>query len=389
MLRDTLRIVALTGAVVVLIALDASPALAASALGGKLRYGNTVIVPAGETVNSDLYVFAGTVTVDGAVHGDVVAAGGRITLDGPVDGDVIAGGGTVEIGGPVGGGVRAAGGQVTVAGAVTKDVLAAAGTLTIAIGARVGGDLIFSAGRVSVNGDVAGSIQGNAVAYTRTGSLGGRETVRVGQPASAIAAPPPQASTGGPILAALRHYVVVLLLGLLVLWLVPRGLRSATELVRARPLAVAGSGLVSVLGYVLSLVALLAVMVALAIAFGRLTLGTLVAIDVAAWILASMVLTFAFILAAAFLSVAVVGLTLGRLVLPRGGVERWHEIAALALGSAVVVLVTSLPLIGPWAEVVVVVVGLGGLLLAGWTVWRSRHGGTIPPVPVTWASPAS
>jgi hypothetical protein len=102
-----------------------------------------------------------------------------------------------------------------------------------------------------------------------------------------------------------------------------------------------------------------------------------------------MVLTFAFILAAAFLSVAVVGLTLGRLVLPRGGVERWHEIAALALGSAVVVLVTSLPLIGPWAEVVVVVVGLGGLLLAGWTAWRSRHGGPIPPVPVTWASPAS
>ncbi|MGO9179361.1 MAG: hypothetical protein ACLQHS_08820 [Candidatus Limnocylindrales bacterium] len=384
MLRDTLRIIALTCAVVVLIALDASPALAASALGGKLRYGDTVIVPAGETVNSDLYVFAGTVTVDGAVHGDVVAAGGRVTIDGAVDGDVIAGGGAVEIDGTVGGGVRAAGGQVTVAGAVTKDVLAGGGTLTIVSGARVGGDLIFSAGRVSVNGDVAGSIQGNAVAYTRTGSLGGSETVHVGQPA-----PTPRISTGGPVADALRHYVVVLLLGLLALWLLPRGLRSASELVRSRPLAVAGSGLLGLLGYVLALVALLAVMIALAIAFGLLTLGTLVAIDVVAWILASVVLTFAFILAAAFLSVAVVGLTLGRLVLPPGGVERWQEIAALALGSAVVVLVTSLPLIGPWAEVVVIVVGLGGLLLAGWAAWRSRHGGPTPPVPVTWASPAS
>jgi len=384
MLRNTLRVIALTGAVIILIAIDASPALAASALGGKLRYGDTVVVPPGETVNSDLYVFAGTVTIDGAVHGDVVAAGGRVTVDGPVDGDVIAAGGTVEIGGSVGGGVRAAGGQVTVAGAVTKDVLAGGGTLTIASGARVGGDLIFSAGRVSVDGDVAGSIQGNAASYARTGSLGGNETVHVGQPA-----PTPRISTGGPVTDALRHYVVVVLLGLLALWLLPRGLRSAAEAVRTRPLAVVGSGLLGLLGYVLALVALLAVMIALAIACGVLTLGTLVVIDVVAWVLVSMVLTFAFVLAAAFLSVAVVGLTLGRLVLPAGGVERWQELVALALGSAIVVVVTSLPVIGPWAEVVVIVVGLGGLLLAGWTAWRSRHGGPTQPVPVAWVTPAT
>jgi hypothetical protein len=248
----------------------------------------------------------------------------------------------------------------------------------------VGGDLIFSAGRVSVDGDVAGSIQGNAASYARTGSLGGRETVHVGQPA-----PAPKLSTGGPVADALRHYVAVLLLGLLALWLLPRSLRAAAEAVRTRPLAVAGSGLVGLLGYVLALVALLAVMIALAIAFGVLTLGTLVVIDVVAWILASVVLTFAFILAAAFLSVAVVGLTLGRLVLPSGGVDRWYELAALALGSAIVVLVTSLPVIGPWAEVVVIVVGLGGPLLAGWTAWRGGHGGPTQPVPVTWATPAT
>ena len=49
-----------------------SVAVAQGDLGGKLRSGRDVNVPAGETVATDLYVAAGTVTVDGTVQGDLV-----------------------------------------------------------------------------------------------------------------------------------------------------------------------------------------------------------------------------------------------------------------------------------------------------------------------------
>ena len=72
MTRVAFRVGVVLGILLLLIALDVSSAAASTSLGGKLRYGDTIIVPATETVNSDLYIFAGSVTMDGAVHGDLV-----------------------------------------------------------------------------------------------------------------------------------------------------------------------------------------------------------------------------------------------------------------------------------------------------------------------------
>jgi hypothetical protein len=378
MLRVALRAGLLIGAALLLVGLDVGSAMAASSLGGKLRYGNSITVPAGETVDSDLYAFAATVTVHGTVHGDLVAFGGTVIDDGTVDGDVIAGGGTVEIGGTVRGGVRVAGGQITVSGNVQRDVLAGGGSLALAAGSHVGGDVIFSVGQATFHGTVAGSVQGNAGTYSRTGTLGGTENVTLNQPSGSA-----QASARSVVLDALRHFVVVMLFGGLALWLLPRGLRAADEIVRRQPLAALGGGVIAVLGVILGLFGLLVAMIALAIAFGLLTFGTLVAIDVVTWLIASAVLTFAFILAAAFVADAVVGLAMGRLVLPDASAGRWQELGALAAGAAVVVIVTSLPLIGPWAKLAVVLIGLGAVVLAGWRRWRGPAPIAEPGGPAT------
>src|SRR6266542_4469651 len=87
-------------------------------LGGKLLTGSDVTIPAGATIDHDLYVFAGSVTSDGTINGDIVVAGGNVTLNGPVNGDVLAAGGRISITGPVSGDVRAAGGQLTIDGDV-------------------------------------------------------------------------------------------------------------------------------------------------------------------------------------------------------------------------------------------------------------------------------
>src|SRR5256885_6353705 len=52
-----------------------------------------------ETIQDDLYIAGGTVTVTGAVDGDVTAAGGTVTVMGRVSGALLVAGGTVEIGG--------------------------------------------------------------------------------------------------------------------------------------------------------------------------------------------------------------------------------------------------------------------------------------------------
>jgi cytoskeletal protein CcmA (bactofilin family) len=129
-------------------------------LGGKLRSGQEVVVPAGETVAGDLYASAGTVRVDGRVDGDLIATGGQVTVSGTVTGDLMAAAGTTTISGQVGGDARVATGQARVQGQVGEDLLLAAGQASLDSGARVGGDLVFAAGRMTMNGTVAGSVLG-------------------------------------------------------------------------------------------------------------------------------------------------------------------------------------------------------------------------------------
>ncbi|HEY7940383.1 MAG TPA: hypothetical protein VID25_00430 [Candidatus Limnocylindrales bacterium] len=391
MTRFVLRTLALLSVLLLLIALEASSVLATSSLGGKVRYADTVVVPATETVASDLYLFGGTVTMDGTVHGDLVAAGGNVQVGGKVDGDIIVGGGTVVLTGPVGGAIRAGAGQLTVSGDVQRDVLAGSGTLLITSGAHVGGDLIFAAGQTTLNGDVAGSIQGQASTYARSGAVGGTEDVTITPTTASVAAP--AATPESVILGALRHFIVVLLFGALALWLMPRGLRAADEVVRRRPLPALGTGVVALFGYAVLIVALLVLMVVLAIAFGLLTLGSLVAVDVVTWLLATGGITLGFILAAAFIADGVVGLALGRLVLRNATVGRWQELAVLAAGAAVVVIGTSVPLIGPWIKLVVVLLGLGALAMVAWATWKGRRAapalaGPMPPLPPVATTPA-
>jgi hypothetical protein len=114
----------------------------------------------------------------------------------------------------------------------------------------------------------------------------------------------------------------------------------------------------------------------LAIIFGLAQLGALVAITIVAGILTLMVSTFLFVLAVAYFADIVVGFTIGRLFMSGRTMSRWQEVAMLALGLALVVIVTSLPIIGGIAKLVVIILGLGALALAAWSGWRGRR---VPP----------
>jgi cytoskeletal protein CcmA (bactofilin family) len=345
---------------VLAVALALSPVAATqqAELGGKVRSGREVTIPAGQTVQGDLIASAGTVRINGRVDGDLVASGGQVIVAGTVTGDALVAAGSTTISGEVGGDLRAGVGQARIRGRVGEDVALGAGQATVERGARLGGDLIFGAGRMQMDGTVAGSVLGSAGNYTEGGSVGGSQRVNVGQPQER-----PEPTLADRAVDALRRYVSVLAVGVLLLWLLPRLLGGAAEAARGRPLPSFGVGILGFVGVIVALVLLVLVTVLVAIVLGLVGLGSLSGMTVFGGLLAAALLVFLFILAVAFVAPATVGLALGRLLL-RGQDHRFPaRLGALALGVLVVVLVAAIPVVGGWLSVLLVLLGLGALLL--------------------------
>jgi cytoskeletal protein CcmA (bactofilin family) len=326
-------------------------------LGGKVRSGREVTVPAGETVQGDLVASGGTVRIDGRVDGDLVATGGQVIVAGTVTGDVLVGAGSTTISGEVDGDLRAGTGRARIEGRVGEDALLGVGQATVARGAQIGGDLVFAAGRMQMDGAVTGSVLGSTGSYTEGGSVGGSERVNVGQNEQQQ-----EPTLADRTLDALRRYVSILVIGVL-LWLVPRVLRGAAEEARGRPLLGLGVGILGFIGVIVTLVLLILVTVLVAVVLGLLGLGSLTGMAVYGGILVAAIIVFGFVLAVAFAAQATVGLALGRLLVRTDGRSFLGGLGTLALGVLVVVLVAAIPVAGGWLEALLVLLGLGALLL--------------------------
>ena len=347
-------------------------------LGGKLRTGDNVTVAADEKWQGDLYLLGGRVTVAGFVDGDLTVLGGQVEVTGTVTGDVVAAGGTVSIAGIVRGDARLAGGQINVGGTVGEDVAATGGQVTVPSGGEIDGDLIVGGGQVTMAGSVGGSVEGSVGTYSAGGAVGGTEHVVVAPSRSLPAA------ASEPVLDALRHFVVVFLLGALLLWLLPRGMAAAGRVLHERPWRALGGGALAFVGYIAFVIAAIIAMILLAILFGLLQVGSLVAIDLIGGLLAIGVVTFLFVLAVTFAVDALVGLTVARWAMARMATgttaeNRWQDLGLLAAGAAGVVIVTNVPILGGWVKLGVILFGLGAFAVAWWQGRRPR--GEAAPAP--------
>jgi len=381
-MRHPNRLLMTAAASVALLAILTGVALA-QGVSDKLRTGDTVTVAAGETVANDLYAFAGTVRVDGTVDGDLVASGGLVDVTGTVTGDVLAAGGSVNITGTVGGDTRIAGGMLSVGGAIKEDLLATGGQLTVTSSGTVGEDLIAGTGQLTIDGAVTGNVLAQAGTYTKGGTIGGTEDVTItgrdGQPGQPGAAP----TATQQVIDAVRHFLVVVLVGALLIWFAPRAYAAMKTALRKRPLPSAGWGIVAICGFVVLLIVVLIVMILFAIAFGLLGFSDLVGIDILGGIVAILGASLAFAVVAGYVADALVGVALASLVMRDENSSRWRELGVLAMGAAVVVLLSSLPIIGPWVKLVVILLGLGAILIA-WM--RPRRTDTVA-APGGWVQP--
>jgi len=374
-----------TAATLAVVALVVLVGVALAQSNDKLRSGQTVTIPAGETVTSDLYVFAGTVRVEGTIDGDLVAMGGTIEIPGTVTGDVLSAGGNVSITGTVGGDARLAAGTVSVSGTVKEDLATASGQATIDPPGTVGEDMLASVGRLSVHGTVTGDLTASAATYDKTGSVGGTEDVVInagrfpwGTPAAAPAPTPDQtAVVTNTALDGIQHFLIVLLVGGLLLWLAPGTYAATKEAIQRRPLPAAGWGILGLLGYLVALLVILLGMIVLAVVFGIVGFDDLVGLDVLTGFVAILGTTLGFVVICAYLADAIVGAAVAGVVMRDRSATRSREFGLMAVGAAVVVLLSLIPVIGPWIKFVVIVLGLGAVVLA----WYGGRRSAPPPVP--------
>ncbi len=267
-----------------------------------------VLVREGDVVDEDLYAGGNHVEIRGTVEGDlVVAAFERLIISGEVQGDVVGTARRAVVNGTVGGSVRLAGDTLRVGGDIGDDVFVAARLVIVEESAAVGRDVVAWSGDLELNGQVGRNVEGQVLGTMRLGGevngdveisvsrlvvaararVAGDLGYRSGTEAEVAAG---ATIEGGitrrrPLLPnvrvrALRQLIILLIaltslvLGLLLLWLLPRSAGGAVEAVRRRPLAALLVGL----GVLVTPVVLLAATVAvLAVSAPDLAVAALIA----------------------------------------------------------------------------------------------------------------
>jgi cytoskeletal protein CcmA (bactofilin family) len=341
--------------VVLLVLTGASVAVAQETqLGGKIQTGGQITISADETVDGDLYASGGRILIEGTVDGDLIAAAGQVTISGQVSGDLMASGGAVDISGEVGGDARVAAGQATVSGSIGEDLILASGQATVSESGEVGEDLVFGSGRMTMNGTVGGDVLGATGNYDRQGTVHGTENVTIRE----AEAP----TTADRILDAVQRLISLLLVAALFLWLAPRYLEEPTQMLKQKPWASLGVGFVGVIAFGVALFLVIVVAVLLGIGMALVGLSDLVGAIVFAALAAIVLLCFVFFLMAVFGAPAWVGMAIGSVAVSLdSAARRW---AALIIGLIIVVALTSIPVVGGWLGLLVVLFGLGAGVLA-------------------------
>lgn len=346
-----------------------------NALAADNREGSTVTVGPNEVVNDDLYVAANTIDIQGTINGNLIAAGNTITVAGTVTRDVNASGNYISIPGEVQGSARLAGSQVTVGGKIAGDLVVMAATVVVPNEGSIGRDVMAAVGTATFAGSIArnvilsggdvvfsGPVGGNVTAYDNTlrlesgaaiqGSLTytSNQTVNLGSGATVAGSTYHYAPSNGPtvgsfVLGWMQTLVGFFLLGALIILVAPRFNAKAVDAYRIAPWSRFGIGLAILVA--VPMVALFAFVLGL---------------FVGGWWLALFLLgAYALALATGF---TLVGEMVGRFVLDRFGQRHVHAIVDLIVGLVILLVATSIPLIGWVVGLIATIYGAGVAVMA-------------------------
>jgi cytoskeletal protein CcmA (bactofilin family) len=375
------------------------------------------------TIKGDLIAFGSTVEINGTVEGDLIAAGQTVTVRGTVKDDariagmaltlgegaqvgddVVAAGFSIEgkKGNSVGGDFICAGYQALLAGDVVQDLTVAGSALKLS--GSVGGDVEAEVGEAEEGPPPTffmmmvpnvpampsvpmgltvdeGARIGGKLDYTSA-----REwSIPAGVVAGAVTRYEPEIEVKEEVvspamlainwfLGHLRRLITLLLVGLLIVWVVPRWTEKATDALQAKPLPSLGWGVVSIAAFIFALLILLIVTILAAVVLGVITLGGLAGTMAWTGALTMALLVFFFSVVVTYVTKVLVSFLGGRLILTRLQPD-WAQgrIWPLVVGVVLFVIVTAIPILGWLVNLVVVLLGLGALWLLGRDIYRQRR----------------
>jgi cytoskeletal protein CcmA (bactofilin family) len=133
------------------------------------------IVDENNPIDEDAYVASTSGSVEGTIDGDLTIVTGDLTISGTVTGSVMAlTAGTVRItsSGVIEGSLRTVSPSVEIEGAVMGDALVTGAGLTIHDGGSIGRDLIYFGGAFALDGEIGRDVRGRMLTAGVDGSLG-------------------------------------------------------------------------------------------------------------------------------------------------------------------------------------------------------------------------
>lgn len=127
----------------------------------------------GAAISDDLYVAAFQATISADVEGDVSLAAANAKLEGNVGGSVHILAGTATVSGDIEGTLYVVGGLTKLDGTVAGNVVVSGGRLELQDNAVVEGDLVIFGAQAQIDGDVGGKLYGTTLLYEQNGAVSG------------------------------------------------------------------------------------------------------------------------------------------------------------------------------------------------------------------------
>jgi len=341
----------------------------------EFKTGDELIITKDEVINDDIYFAGRSVTVDGTINGDLVAAGSEIKVTGTINGGVIAAGGSILINGNVTDDIRAAGGEVRIGGDVGDNVVVFTGQFVSEKNARIARDLTLGAQNAVIDGTVNGSINGGISDLEMRGTTKGNVTVEIEDNIKVLTGAiiggdleytaPNQGEISGIVSGKTTYkeitgkkeeelrsrigseiirYFWLLLIGIVSLMLAPGLTQRISDTVSVKPLNNLLWGLLFLI--IIPIVALLFLITIIGIPLG--------------------LILFIIYIISIYISRIYVGFWIGQYVLKRLKKETRSRVLAMAVGLIIVFIGVNLPIIGIFIHLVILLLGFGAIILAGY-----------------------
>jgi hypothetical protein len=363
--------------------------LPTAALASETRKGESASVSSEETIKGDIFLFGDRVKVDGTVEGDVFLFGHDATVNGHVEGDVIGFAQTLQVDGKVDGNIRAFTNTLTIRGTVAKNVLTFDERVNLEAAGKIGGsltvfvenlnlegslgrDLLVFGKHVTISGKVGRGIRekGAGLTITSSGEVGGPIHYEGDTPAEVS----PKAKLASPVeFKKLEHkrdyregkyYVwqviwaaAFVLFGLVLMALMPKFSQDAVKSSEQYG-AAAGLGVLVMCG--VPIAALIACVTVVGLFIGLSTLFV--------WY------------ASLYFAQVIVGALVGQWLMGRTS-GLWPLIGRMAVGVVIVRLSTTIPVIGGWIKLGVIIWGLGAISIALYRRFQPLIAPGMPPGP--------